>query len=325
ALLFLAAHIAHSGEKRFDPSGISEIAVNQLELFVRSGAETASISGEFSLNEHSMTLSVVLSKNGTIKIDGDTGKIKEILSHHRRWPAEYMAERFFMLQAGYNMEPVIMQPFLYFHSYRKVQEGNPELGMMVEPDRMHRRMMIGPYGKSRVAPGDARSVSAFKLQILHAMMGRANLFELIDGKNADGPLEQLDGLIQKYAGGKLSKLRPSSDNTVDLRITPVDGGESFSFDGLSSGQKEIISTIFLIWHYTRNQPCIVLIDEPELHLNAEWHRDFVQQVFKLAPNNQYIVATHSEDIFRSVNEDRRLFLGLSTDRPPIGDVTGNIR
>lgn len=308
ALLFLAAH---SDDKRLGIGRMPEIPVNLSELFVRAGAEEASVSGEFSLNDSSVTLNVSLNKNGAVKIEGDTERVRKLINSPKRRPTEDLAERFFMLLAGYNMEPVIMNPCLYFHSYRKVQEGNPELGMMVESEMMHRRMMIRmPYGRMRVAPGENFFISTFKLQILRAMMGKANLFERLDSKNADETLEKLNGLIQRYAGGKIDKLRPSPDNTVDFRITPRDGGESFAFDGLSSGQKEIISTLFLIWHYTKDQPCLVLIDEPELHLNAEWHRDFVQQVFKLAPKNQYIVATHSEDVFRSVNDDRRLFLGV---------------
>lgn len=79
-------------------------------------------------------------------------------------------------------------------------------------------------------------------------------------------------------------------------------------DGLGSGQREIIATLFLIWSTTRHRPSIVLIDEPELHLNAEWQRIYVSKLAELAPNNQYILATHSEEIFASVTKDRRIIL-----------------
>jgi predicted ATP-binding protein involved in virulence len=85
-------------------------------------------------------------------------------------------------------------------------------------------------------------------------------------------------------------------------------GASFAFDGLSSGQKEIISTLFLIWRHSQEEPCIVMMDEPELHLNAEWHADFVERLQEYGPRNQYILATHSEQIFGSVDEDRRALL-----------------
>ena len=95
---------------------------------------------------------------------------------------------------------------------------------------------------------------------------------------------------------------------MDIRVKPINGRDSFSFDGLSSGQKEMIATLFLIWKNTKDQPSIVLIDEPELHLNAEWHGDFVRQLYQLAPYNQYVLATHSEEMFRSVDERHRAVL-----------------
>ncbi len=54
--------------------------------------------------------------------------------------------------------------------------------------------------------------------------------------------------------------------------------------------------------------CCLLLIAPELHLNAQWHRSFINCLVKLAPNNQYIMATHSEDIMDSVDENRRLLL-----------------
>ena len=68
---------------------------------------------------------------------------------------------------------------------------------------------------------------------------------------------------------------------------------SIHFDGLSSGQKEIVSTLFYIYINTVNSPKVVLIDEPELHLNPEWHRPFMNWITKNLPLNQYIFATHS--------------------------------
>ena len=139
-------------------------------------------------------------------------------------------------------------------------------------------------------------------------MQRADLFELLEVENPNMAIDTLNDLLEFYAGGRISKLRPGADNTVDFRIAPDGGGESFTFDGLSSGQKEIISTLFLVWYHTQERPSVVLIDEPELHLNAQWHRSFVSKLFELAPRNQYIVATHSVDVMDSVEEDRRVIL-----------------
>lgn len=124
----------------------------------------------------------------------------------------------------------------------------------------------------------------------------------------EGVLEKLNSLIEDFAGGRVDKLRPGPHGSLELRVAPVNGDASFSFDGLSSGQKEIIATLFLIWYATRDEPSVVLIDEPELHLNAEWQRMFVHRLAELAPHNQYILATHSEEIFASVSESHRIML-----------------
>jgi len=174
--------------------------------------------------------------------------------------------------------------------------GEPSYDPPYRPFRLRRRR----YGFS---------VSRFKETILRSLMQRAKLFEVSEAENSDIAIEKLNELLKVYAGCAISpKLRPRKDNTMEFRVHPKGGGDSFTFDGLSSGQKEIFSTLFLIWYYTQKRPAVVLIDEPELHLNAQWHRKFVNSLFDLAPENQYIVATHSVDVMDSVEEDRRLLL-----------------
>ncbi|WP_193771349.1 AAA family ATPase [Candidatus Magnetaquicoccus inordinatus] len=307
SLLFLAAlsgtRFAHGSEQ--------DAFVRFSEMFVRSGSESADISGIFYINAEDVKFTIQLDKSGKISVGGDKEKIYKFFEPYRKRMYDDLTERFLTLLTGHYMEPVIMPPCLYFHSYRKVQEGKPELGMMLEHDMMFKRRIIrSPYSRMSIQSSENSYVSIFKLQILRAMMGRANLFDLLDSSdNADETFDKINNLIERYAGGTIDKLRPSTDNTLDFRITQKKGGVSFAFDGLSSGQKEIISTLFLIWHYSKDQPCLILIDEPELHLNAEWHRDFVQQVYQIAPENQYIFATHSNEMFSSVKDERRLFIG----------------
>ena len=189
---------------------------------------------------------------------------------------------------GLTPDPLILPPVLLFHSYRKIVEGNPDLVN---------------------AGGGSAPRSTFKSVLVQALMARSGLFEgPTSQEEGEATLNQLNDLLREFAGGTVDKLRPSANGTVDLRVAPTSGAASFSFDGLSSGQKEIIATLFLIWHATQNQPSLVLIDEPELHLNAEWQRVFVHRLTELAPWNQYILATHAEEIFGSVSQDRRILL-----------------
>lgn len=185
-------------------------------------------------------------------------------------------------------EPVLAPPVLYFHSYRKVAEWDPELADLVHASR--------------------RPVSSFKQAVINALLGRGGLVEGQAAHEGRAALDQLNALMERLVGGRIKDQVRTDGNELDIRVQPLRGGESIPFDALSSGQKEIVSTLFLIWQYSRKQPCIVLIDEPELHLHPQWHYEFVRQLEDLAPHNQYIIATHSGEIARSVEQDRIFLL-----------------
>ena len=276
------------------------------DLLVRAGAEQLELDGEISMGSLDLSVSFHLNRRGNVKIKGkkleEAQTVFDAIGKRKSIGEELISELIGAI-SGMSADPVLTDSFLFFHSYRKVQEGNPELGMMADEASYD-----PPY---RLPPWRRRydfSVSRFKVTILKSLMQQADLFDVPEAENSGTAIEQLNKLLTIYAGGKISKLRPRADNTIDFRIDPKGGGGSFTFDGLSSGQKEIVSTLFLIWHYTQKRPAVVLIDEPELHLNAQWHRRFMNSLFDLAPENQYIVATHSVDVMDSVEEDRRLFL-----------------
>jgi hypothetical protein len=268
-------------------------------LVVKAGQETANIEAKFESPNKQYIICLAIDHQIRFSesyIAGDSDD--KLFGFNRKdYPEtlEYHLNSIF----AFSSEPLIIPPLLHFNSYRKVQESNPELGMMADDYPrsydIRRRNAVSP-------------ISSFKLEILRSLMGQASLFEDTDKEQSQNILSQLNSLIQRYCGGQIEHLRPLPDNKIDIRIKPIDGKESFSFDGLSSGQKEMISTLFLIWKNTKEQPSIVLIDEPELHLNAEWHGDFVRQLHRLAPHNQYILATHSEEMFRSVDERHRAVL-----------------
>ena len=271
--------------------------LNVPDLLIRAGSECAEISGDVVFGEISGTVKIQIDRLGTVNMFN--GSLRKNMLKNEFFISEQSFDNFINAICGFTPNPVVVNTFLLFHSYRKVQEGNPELGMMVGRDRFQ-GAGEGAFYKF--------PMSEFKLRILRSMMGKAQLFELEEDQELDNTVEKLNELVKFYAGGTVSKLRPSLNNTVDFLIQPVSGGASFTFDGLSSGQKEIISTLFLIWEHTKNSPSVVFIDEPELHLNDQWHRSFVRHLASLAPWNQYIMATHSEDIMDSVDKDRRILL-----------------
>ncbi len=279
--------------------------VDLADLLIKSGRESAEVSGVFEFDGESYETRLTVARTGETNVKGAEDLRRKIADKRspNRFTQDYIMEDALMSLLAFNSEPLVLPPFIHFNSYRKVQEGNPNLAAMVDEPMGRARMM---YGRTRYGPV-VSAISAFKIEMLRSLLGGAELFEGFDKTDSGATVEFLNGLLKRYAGGSIEKLRPLPDNSLDFRIT-TGSGASFAFDGLSSGQKEIVSTLFLIWRHSQQSPCIVLIDEPELHLNAEWHADFVERLQEYGPNNQYILATHSEQIFGCVGEDRRALL-----------------
>jgi hypothetical protein len=297
ALLYCAATV---GKKFVDLFINANLGVNFPELLIRSGKQEAQIQGEFLAENTVIPVSLVLPRSGKPKLQGEFQELERLRHKMLMGPILDFAERFFSSLMGFSSDPLLLTPFMYFHSYRKVREGNPELGMMVREKRTDlvwqggRRDSLFPIG-------------SFKLELLISIMAQASLFENIDDTEDKLSFDKLNQLVFRYTdGGTIAKLRALPDNTIDFRINS--GHQSFTFDGLSSGQKEIISTLYMVWRHTRETSGMVLIDEPELHLNSEWQIDFLKQLQEVAPGNQYILATHSDLVFGSAPEDHRIFL-----------------
>ena len=267
-------------------------SIDIYDLLIRAGADNIEIFGDIVYDSETL-------KDVGIRIHR-SGTVEKFLRMEQEHTQNRYAFELVKSICGFNSNPVMEDLFLLFHSYRKVQEGNLELGMMI--DHVKRRLIRGR--NSYDSP-----MNVFKLRILRSIMSNANLFDKVDENESDYVIEKLNDLVKIYAGGEIGKLRPSVDNTIDFRINPINNeSQTFSFDGLSSGQKEIISTLFLIWYHTKDNPSVVFIDEPELHLNSQCHSGFVNALTRIAPQNQYILATHSEYIMDSVEKYQRIFI-----------------
>jgi len=110
---------------------------------------------------------------------------------------------------------------------------------------------------------------------------------------------------------------------------PEDGFDVFLLQGearlpidvLSSGQLEVFMMAggLAIEDSPRG---IILIDEPELHLDPQWHRTVLKALLHLRPESQILVATHSPEIFDSVKSFERYFLVPESDPRARGWLSG---
>ena len=91
------------------------------------------------------------------------------------------------------------------------------------------------------------------------------------------------------------------------------GGARFPITSLSSGEREVINIIFDFLLRSPND-CIVIFDEPELHLHPELSFKLLQALRTVGKNNQFIFCTHSPDIISASLDNTVVML-----TPPKGD------
>lgn len=91
----------------------------------------------------------------------------------------------------------------------------------------------------------------------------------------------------------------------DRLLCPED--RLIGLEQLSSGEKQmllILTTVFL----QEEQPCVLLMDEPEISLHISWQDKLIDMIRSLNPNCQLILTTHSPNIFTNGWEDRIVFI-----------------
>lgn len=113
-------------------------------------------------------------------------------------------------------------------------------------------------------------------------------------------------------GKSLESIRMESrTGLLSVLIKENDTGAIYDIDFLSSGEKGLLLTFFLLLR-TVHDKGIILLDEPELHLNPSVCRNIISFLFEhicLKKNAQIILTTHSSEILAKTkeNENCRLF------------------
>lgn len=103
----------------------------------------------------------------------------------------------------------------------------------------------------------------------------------------------------------------SPDAYADLFVEFA-GRRRCSIDQVSSGEIELLS--FAGWiALTESTDGIVVIDEPELHLHAEWQAAILPALRELAPDVQFLVATHADAPWSRAMSWERALLVPATD------------
>jgi hypothetical protein len=87
----------------------------------------------------------------------------------------------------------------------------------------------------------------------------------------------------------------------------VPGEERLEVDYLSAGQLELFLFLSAL-ALNDEQEGIIIIDEPELHLDPQWHGPILRSLMNIQPRAQFLVATHSPLIYDAAMSYERHFL-----------------
>ena len=80
-------------------------------------------------------------------------------------------------------------------------------------------------------------------------------------------------------------------NKNEIMFSQTEGDELLPYS-LSSGEKQML-VILLTVLVQDKQPCVLLMDEPEVSLHIEWQQRIIEIIREMNPNVQVILTTHS--------------------------------
>lgn len=113
------------------------------------------------------------------------------------------------------------------------------------------------------------------------------------------PLDFADPL-EPFRNAFSKLLFPKRLSEVDLRdpkltYTIGEDKQKLAIESLSSGEKEVVSITFDLLIQQPNH-CVILFDEPELHLHSELAYRFFQTLREVGDSNQFILFTQSPEL-----------------------------
>jgi predicted ATPase len=98
------------------------------------------------------------------------------------------------------------------------------------------------------------------------------------------------------------------DELGDFDIRFSDGRSDYTYEGLSSGEKNIL-LLLIRFVAERMHKSVVLVDEMELNLHPIWQRKLLHMIPQMGDDNQIIATTHSPYLRDAVRPDAVIDLG----------------
>lgn len=105
------------------------------------------------------------------------------------------------------------------------------------------------------------------------------------------------------------------DQDVKIKIVKKNIGGELAMGELSEGEKQLITVLGLL-KFTKDDEALILLDEPDTHLNPLWkwkYLDFIDKVVKRPEKTQIIFCTHDPLVIGSMEKNQvRIFQKKNT-------------
>jgi hypothetical protein len=85
-----------------------------------------------------------------------------------------------------------------------------------------------------------------------------------------------------------------------------DDGRTYPLQMAASGEQVIIEYLARLTYPSPMNHSVILIDEPEIHLHPAWIRQLYLALPKIGIGNQYILTTHSSELYAAAARDQAL-------------------
>lgn len=115
-------------------------------------------------------------------------------------------------------------------------------------------------------------------------------------KKIENKLEHFFYVCNQYLSGKEFVYKPKSfEYTINVQSRNGIQKE-MNIEQLSSGEKQIVAVFSYIYLLVK-EPCLIIIDEPELSLSVTWQETILEDIMKSEMCSQLIVATQSPFVY----------------------------
>lgn len=155
-------------------------------------------------------------------------------------------------------------------------------------------------------------------QLQEEIIGYVDKFVCEKGRTSFEAYTEIQRLIDDIFSGFDLQIRFKSINRDKKLIFTNSKGVEFGIEGLSNGEQQILSKVFVLFTDDMKEH-IILIDEPESSLHPSWQTRILPVLRRCAETNncQIIVATQSPQVIASAHRDEIRFF--------VRDDNGNVK